>query len=311
MVKYIGRRIAYAIPTILAVATVAFFLIHLVPGDPGRAVLGPRASTEAVDALNRQMGLDQPLLTQYWQFMQDVVRLDFGQSIQYKVAVSSLIGPRIVPTALLIAFGLLIGVLIAIPSAVISAVHQDRLADHAFRIVGLITFVMPPFWLGLLLALVFGLQLDVLPTSGYDSSTPVTALRSLTLPAMTLGLGISSLVLRTQRAAIIEALSSEYVEAARARGFSERRVLYRYALRNSLTASLTVTGLIIVAMIGFSVVIENVFSIPGMGSLLVSAVASRDFPVITCLMVLMGTAIVLVNLAVDIGYGVADPRVRL
>jgi peptide/nickel transport system permease protein len=310
MVIYVLRRLALGLVLVLGVATVAFFVIHLVPGDPGRTVLGPRASPGAVAALNDRLGLDEPLLTQYWLFLRGAVTLDFGTSITYNVPVGSLLGSRIVPTALLIVYGIVLALLIAIPMAILAAVHRDRAADHGIRLVGMVTFAMPPFWTGLVLVLVFALQLGLFPTSGYRTS-PVDALWSLTLPAITISLFVAHLVLRTLRASLIGTLSSDFVEAARARGFSERRVLYRHALRNSFVSALTIIGVLVAVLISTSVLIENVFAIPGLGQLLVEAVQGRDYPVVQALTVLMGTAVVLVNIVIDVGYAFVDPRVRL
>jgi len=310
MLKYSLRRLAYAVPTVLGVATVAFLLIHLVPGDPARAALGPRAPEAAVRALDHKFGVDRPLLTQYWHSLRSAVTLNFGSSIRYKVSVASLIRSRIVPTALVIAYGMAVAVLLAVPLAVTAAVRSDRFADHAIRLGGMVIFVMPTFWVGLLLALVFGLELRWLPTSGYGQGAG-GVLRSLTLPAIALGLAYAPIIQRTLRASLIATLSSDFVEAARARGLSERRVLYRYALRNSLASTLTVIGLLVGLLVGASVLIENVFAIQGLGSLLVDAVSSRDFPVIQGLIMLIGTVVVLVNLLTDLGYAIVDPRVRL
>lgn len=310
MLKYVARRLVYAVPLIFGIATFGFFLIHLVPGDPGRAVLGPRASAAAVRAEDHRFGLDQPIVVQYWHFLRRAAGLNFGTSIAKNIPVMPLIASRTAPTALLISLGVLVAMLIAVPLALVAAVHRDRPADQAIRLGGMVTFVMPPFWLGLILALVFGLQLRVLPTSGYTPGI-LGALRSLTLPAVTLGLAFFPLLLRTLRAALIETLDSDFVEAAQARGLSRRRVLYRHALRNSLVSTVTVLGVIVVLLISSSVVIESVFAIPGLGDLLVTAVEGRDFPVVQGLIVVMGTAVVLVNLLVDLGYAMLDPRVRL
>jgi peptide/nickel transport system permease protein len=311
VLKYTLRRLAYAVPAVLGVATLGFVLIHLVPGDPGRAALGPRAPAAAVAALDRRFGLDEPVTTQYVHFLRGALTLNFGQSIYYDTSVSSLIGSRVGPTALLILYAMLIAVVVAVPLALAAAVHKEGTTDHVVRLGGMVTFVMPPFWLGLLLALVFGLELGIFPTGGYDSGSVLGALRSLTLPAVTLGIGIAPLILRTLRAAIIETLASDFIEAARARGFSERRVLYKHALRNSLVSTITVIGLIVGFLVSGTVLVENVFGIPGLGALLVNAVSARDFPVIQGLTVLMGAAVVVANLITDLCYAFVDPRVRL
>ncbi|MGA8355224.1 MAG: ABC transporter permease [Solirubrobacteraceae bacterium] len=310
MLKYVGLRLLQAIPVLIGITIASFVLIHLVPGNPARIQLGPRATAEAVRELDRQLGLERPLLSQYWTFLGGAVKLSFGESLALHQAVGRLIGSRVGMTALLMAYSLAISLALTIPFALIAAVRRDSPADHAIRIVGMTFFVMPVFWLGLLLILVFGLELGVLPTGGYAPGV-AGALRSLTLPALTLGLVMAPLFLRSLRASMVQTLDAGFIEAARARGFSERRVLYGHCLRNASISMVTVVGLTMGGLVSGTVVIENVFAIPGLGTLLVSSVSARDFPTIQGLVVVLAFAVVVINLLTDLAYAAIDPRVRL
>jgi peptide/nickel transport system permease protein len=310
MVKYVGLRLLQAIPVLLGISIASFLLIHLVPGDPGRVELGPHATAGAVRQLDHQLGLNRPLLSQYLTFLGGAVHLDFGESLALHQGVGGLIGSRVGVTALLLAYSLLISLLLTIPLALISAVRRERATDHAIRVVGMTLFVMPVFWLGLLLSLVFGLDLGLLPTGGYGHGL-AGALRSLTLPALTLALVMTPLFVRSLRASIIQMLDTGFVEAARARGFSERRVLFWHVLRNASISTVTVVGLTMGWLVSGTVVVENVFAIPGLGTLLVSSVSARDFTAIQGLVVVLAFAVVMINLLTDLAYAAIDPRVRL
>jgi peptide/nickel transport system permease protein len=308
--RYALRRLIYAVPLVIGVVTAAFFIIHLIPGDPGRGVLGPHATPQAVAIFDRRLGLEKPLTQQYLDFFHNALTLNFGKSFEYRVPVSELLKTRVVPTTLLIVYGLLMAIVVTIPLALFASVRKDRAADHAVRVGGMIVGVMPTFWLGLVLALVFGLELGWFRTSGYGEDVG-EVLSSLTLPAVALSLIVAPLLVRTLRASLIESEKTAYVEASRARGLSKRRVLYRYVLRNSLVSAVTVLGLCVVGLISGSVLVESVFSIPGLGTLLVTAVGARDYPVIQGLVVVMCCAVVLVNTLTDVAYALLDPRVRL
>ncbi len=310
MLKYVGLRVLQAIPVLIGITIASFVLIHLVPGDPARIQLGPRAAAGAVRQLDHQLGLDKPLFSQYLAFLSSAMKFSFGESLALHQSVGGLIDARIGVTALLMAYSLAISLVLAIPFALIGAVKQDTAIDHAIRVVGMTLFVMPAFWLGLLLILVFGLELGAFPTGGYAQGL-TGALRSLTLPALTLGLVVAPLFLRSLRASVLQTLDAGFVEAARARGFSERRVLYGHCLRNASISTVTVVGLTMGGLVSGTVVIENVFAIPGLGTLLVSSVSARDFPTIQGLVVVLALAVVLINLLTDLAYAAIDPRVRL
>jgi peptide/nickel transport system permease protein len=307
---YVIRRVAQSLLVLVGITLAVFLLVQLVPGNPARAVLGPRATAAAVAALQRNLGLDRPLPAQYWGFLTRAVRLNFGTSTTQQVPVAHLIWPRLGATLLLTAYATVVSVVVAVPLAIASARRRNRLSDHLIRLTTMITFAMPSFWLGLLLILFLAVKLPIFPPSGYGVGL-IGHLDSLTLPALALGLGLAPLILRTLRGSLIEALDSDYVEAGRARGFSETRITLRYALRNSLIASVTVLAVNVGYILGIVVVIENVYALPGLGSLLVTSVQNRDFPVVQGVALVLGAIVVIVNLVTDLGYSALDPRIRL
>jgi peptide/nickel transport system permease protein len=308
--RYILIRVANAVPVLLGITFVGFILIHLVPGDPVKILLGIHATPQAVAALRHQLGLDKPLLTQYVDFVTGSVHLNFGQSITEHTPVSTILLQRLAPSLFLIAYAVVISVLFAVPLAIVSALRRNRPADHAIRVLSMVTMAMPAFWVGLLLILLVSVRLGLLPVAGYGSGF-VGHLKSLTLPALTVGLYLTPILLRSLRSSILETLGSEFVDTARARGLSERRLILKHVLRNSLISTVTILGVTIGFLLSGTVVVENVFAIPGLGSLLVTSIASRDFPTIAGLTVVFGVVVVIVNLLTDLSYAAIDPRVRL
>jgi peptide/nickel transport system permease protein len=308
--RYLVSRVAQAIATVVAIAAATFVLVHLVPGDPARISLGPQASQQSVDELRHRLNLDEPIGQQLTGYLGDLAHLDFGTSIRFKQPVTDLVGPRIGPSLLLVTMSLAIALLVSMPLAVVAARRRNRGPDHAIRVFSMVTFAMPSFWLALLLVLAFSLQLDWLPSSGYGTGFP-EHVKSLILPALTVGLFVAPVLLRTMRSSVIETLDEDYVDAARARGLRERRVLGRYVVRNSLLSTVTVVGVFVGGLLSTAVVVENVFSIPGLGSLLVDSVSQRDFPTIQGLTIVFGCTVVVINLITDLVYLALDPRVRL
>lgn len=310
MGAYLLKRAVQAIPVLIGISLAAFILIHLVPGDPATIILGAQATPKAVATLNEQLGLDRSLPVQYLDFITGAVHLDFGESITQKTGVGSLIGSRAEVTLLLLVYSVLISIVIAVPLAIASALRRNRPLDHGIRLFSTLTFAMPSFLLGLLLILFFSLQLELLPTSGYGEGF-VGHLRGLTLPALTVGLYLAPILLRTLRVGIIDSLGTEYTEAAHARGLGRRRVLFKHVLKNSLISTVTVLGLNVGFLLSGLVVIENVFSLPGLGSELVSSIVNRDYPTIQALTLVFGVSVVVINLLTDLLYAYLDPRVRL
>ncbi|MEN3284298.1 MAG: peptide/nickel transport system permease protein [Solirubrobacteraceae bacterium] len=310
MSQFIAKRLLEVVPVVIGITLVAFAIIHLVPGDPAEVLLGPRATPANVAALHERFRLDRPLPEQYWGFVRDAATLSFGESIHFRQSVREVVLPRIAPSALLIGYGLVVALVIAVPLATLSACRRDRWADHAIRLFTTTTFAMPSFWLGLLFTMIVSVRLGWLPVSGYGD-TAIEHFKGLTLPALTLGLHLAAPLLRSLRSNLIDNLDAEYTEAARARGLSEPRVLFKHVMRNSVISTVTLMAVSVGALLSQSVVLENVFSLPGLGSSLVAAVTTRDFPVVQALTLLFGLIVVLVSLLTDLLYALIDPRVRL
>jgi peptide/nickel transport system permease protein len=310
MTAFLARRALGALPVLLALAVVSFLLIRFVPGDPARALLGIRATEENIALLRERLALDGPIEAQLLAFLRGAMVLDFGTSIVHRAPVGELLGTRLLVTSGLLVYSVVIAVVIAVPLGILSAVRRNRLPDHLVRLFSMLTFAMPAFWLGLMLVLLFSLTLGLFPTSTLGRN-PAEWVRGLTLPALTIGLYLAPMLLRTLRSSIIENLGLEYVEAARARGLSERRVIGRHVMRNSMVAMVTLLGVSIGFLISGAVVVENVFALPGLGSLLVSSILARDYPVVQALTLLIGVCVLVVNLVTDLTYAALDPRVRL
>jgi peptide/nickel transport system permease protein len=310
MTAYLARRAMHSVFVLLIVTLAAFLLIHLVPGDPVRITLGAHAPPDAVQRVRHQLGLDRSLAAQFQTFLTGILHGDFGTSINLQRPVSQIIGPRVLPSVFLLVYGTLISLIVAVPLGVFSALYRNRPADHGIRIVATVGLAMPSFWFGLLLVEVFSLHLGLFPVSGYGTGF-VGHLKSLTLPAVTIGIYLAPLIIRTLRSSLIETLSADFITSARARGFAETRVIGKHALRNALIATITILAINIGYLISGSVVIENVFGIPGLGSLLVSTIQMRDFPTISALTLLFGALVILVNLLADLSYALVDPRIRL
>jgi ABC-type dipeptide/oligopeptide/nickel transport system permease component len=310
VLSYLIRRCALAVVVLFGLLVATFFIIHLVPGDPVRIVLGGRASQETIARIRGELALDRPLLTQFWQYVSHTVQGDFGTSFALGSPVGEIVGQRLGPSAALIGYGMLLSLVIGVPLAVVAALRPNGWLDNAIRVGTTLTFAMPGFWLGLMLALIFGLQLKWFPVSGYSGGIG-GMLKTLTLPALALGLALATVVVRTLRSSLLEVLQSEYIEAARSRGLTELRVVGKHALRNAVMNTLTILSVNIGFLIGGTVVLEQVFQIPGVGSLLVEAVNNRDYQLVQTLALLAGGAVVLASLASDVIQALLDPRVRL
>ena len=307
--RQIGRRAIQSLVVLVGLSFISFLLIHLVPGDPVRIALGPKAPQQQVTALRRQLGLDHSLLRQYLDYVWNVLHGNLGYSLQDHEAVSTLVRPRITPSLFLLAYATLISIVVALPLAIVSALHRNRLSDQLIRLASMITFAMPAFWLGLVLVQVFSLHFSIFPVSGYSASF-TGRVRDLTLPALTIGLYLAPMLVRTLRSSMIDVLASDYIEAARARGLSAWRVVGRHALRNAAVATITVLAVNLGFLISGTVIVEVVFSIPGLGSLVVSQVQTRDFPTIQALTLIFGSIVILINFATDVVYALVDPRLR-
>jgi peptide/nickel transport system permease protein len=310
MLIYIARRVGISVIVLLGIVVVTFLMIHLVPGDPARIELGAHATPAAVAEIRHEMGLDRPFFAQFAVFLRNTVSGHFGKSATFSAPVAETILNRVAPSAILIGYGLLVAITLGVPLAIVAAVRQGGSLDKIISLVTTFSFAMPSFWFGLMLALVFGLELGVFPVSGYETGIG-GILRTMTLPALTLALALLVIIVRNLRANLIDVLHSDYIEAARVRGFSERRVVLRHALRNSVIGTITILGSLFGYVIGILVLIEAVFQIPGAGSLLVQAVQRRDYQLVQALALFSGVIVVLIGLFTDVFHAVIDPRIRL
>jgi peptide/nickel transport system permease protein len=308
IMNYIIGRLAQMTLVVLGVTLFAFLTIQLVPGDPIRIMLHGRATDEVVAAAHERLGLDQPLPVQFARFVWNALHGDLGVSIIQKAPVTEIVGERLEASVFLLTYGALMAVALALPLALLAVSHKDRPVDHAIRVGGMIGFAMPPFWLGLLLMLFFGLTLGLLPISGYGKGF-LGHVVHLTLPALTIALFLAPILVQSLRAAMLEVMTADYIEVARAKGLSERRILVKHVLRNALIPTITVLAVNIGWLLSGAVIVEYVFSIPGLGTLLVRAVGFRDYPVIQGLAVVFAMLVVTVNLLADLLYILVDRRV--
>ncbi len=312
MSGYILRRVIALLPVLLIVATVGFFLIYLTPGDPASVMLGPDATTDDLDNLRHLMGLDRPLLVQLGRWYLRTLQADFGYSIFLQRPVLSAIFERIEPTALLTLMSLFVAVAIGIPAGVVAAVRRNTWVDQSAMGIALFGVSVPNFWLGLNLILVFSVYFGLFPVAGYVplAQSLSGALRSLVLPAFTLGISSSALIARMTRSSMLEVLGQDYVRTARAKGNKERKVIYGHALRNAMIPTITVIGLAMGGLLSGAVVTETVFALPGVGRLVISSVLRRDYPVVQGVLMFIAAIYVLVNLLIDLLYVYLDPRVK-
>ena len=305
---FIIARVWQSIPVLLGISLIAFLAIQLVPGDPVQIMLHGRGSPEQVAELRVRLGLDRPMLEQYLGFIGGAFTGDLGDSIIQRAPVASIIGERLGASLLLLAYTTLLSVLIAVPLAIWAALRLDRPVDHAIRLVGVIGFAMPPFWIAVVLMLFFGLHLGWFPISGYGDSF-TAHIWHLTMPAITVALFLAPILIQSLRAAMIEAMVADHVEVARAKGLSRRHVLIKHVLRNAIIPVITVLAVNIGWLLSGAVIVEYVFSLPGLGSLLVRSVSYRDYPVIQGLALTFGVIVLIVNLMADIAYMLVDQRV--
>ena len=307
ILNYIVGRLAQMALVVLGVTLFSFLIIQLVPGDPIRIMLHGRATDEVVAAAHQRLGLDQPLPVQFARFVWNALHGDLGVSIIQKASVTEIVGERLEASVFLLTYSALIAVVLALPLALVAASRKDRPIDHAIRIGGMIGFAMPPFLMGLLLMLFFGLTLGLFPISGYGKGF-LGHVVHLTLPSLTIALFLAPILVQSLRAAMLDVMTADYIEVARAKGLSERRILVKHVLRNALIPTITVLAVNIGWLLSSAVIVEYVFSIPGLGTLLVRAVGFRDYPVIQGLTVVFAMLVVTVNLLADLAYILVDRR---
>ncbi|MCL2608914.1 MAG: ABC transporter permease [Treponema sp.] len=304
MHKYILRRILMMLPVLLGVMFVIFTLVYITPGDAATILLGERAPKEAVAALRQEMGLDQPFLVQFVGYVTKVVRFDLGDSFSTKRPVFTELSFRFPATATLAGLSLLVAIVIGIPMGIICSIRHNSIFDSVATVLGLVALSVPNFWLGLMLILLFSVNLGWLPVSGSDT------LRHWVMPSLTIGLSMAGEFMRFTRSSMLEVIRQDYIRTAWAKGQSESAIIVRHALKNALIPLITVIGLSFGGLLGGAILTETVFAIRGIGFFMVQSISSRDFPVIQGGVLMLALIFSLVNLVVDILYGFVDPRIR-
>jgi len=304
MTAYLARRLGQSLLVLLGVATVVFLLVRLT-GDPVRIMLPPDATVAQEAALRRELGLDQPLWTQYGEYLWSLVQLDLGESLFFHEPVASVIAERGPATLQLAAGALVVALLVAIPAGIFSALRRGKVSDSLVTVVVLAGQSTPAFWVGVLLILIFPVKLQILHASG------IGGLDHLVLPAITLGLYTMAIVSRMLRSSLIDVMGEDYIRTARAKGLGGGTVVFAHGLRNAAPPVVTVIGLELGGLLGGAIVTENVFAWPGLGRLTVEAIENRDFPVVQGVILLFAATFVVINLLVDLCYGALDPRIRL
>ena len=308
--SYIISRLLQVIPVIFGCTLVCFFMLHLVPGDPARTMLGVHATPQGVAQLHKEWGLDKPLWQQYTDYLGRLMHGDLGTSLFYRLDVSTLIHDRLGPTLWLLLFAAVMSVLIAVPLAVLAASRPDGARDQVVRFVPMFGLGMPSFWVGIILLIVFALHLGRhFPVGGYGHGF-TEHMHSMILPALTVALFISPILIRSLRASLLDVLQADYITTARAKGISERRVMVRHAVRNGIISMVTVLGLNIAYLVGGTLVVEQVFALPGIGALMINSIFQRDFTVVQAIALVFAVLVVLINLLTDIVVSLLDPRVR-
>jgi peptide/nickel transport system permease protein len=308
--SFIGRRLLQLIPVLLGITVITFFLLRLIPGDPALQILGQHYTPAGAKVVRHSLGLDEPLWRQYLLFLQHLFQGNLGDSITFKQSAGSVIAERLPPTLFLVAYAATLALLVSIPAGVISALRRGGIFDQTARVTTLVGFAMPGFWLGIILILIFSVHLQLFPVNGYGN-TFIQHLDHLFLPAVTIALGFSTIVIRTLRASTLAVLSSDYVDTARIKGISRFAVLRRHVLRNAIISVVVVFGINLAFLISGTVIIENVFGIPGVGRLLVDSVSTRDYPVVQGVTLIFAFLVVAVNLITDVVHASLDPRVVL
>jgi peptide/nickel transport system permease protein len=310
--RYAARRVAALVATLFFVSALVFVVVRVLPGDPAAIIMGTEGSREAADRLREAMGLNRSLPVQYVEWVGRALRGDLGRSIQYDLPVGELIASRLSVTLPLALMAAAFMVAAAVPLGLYAATHHRRAGDYVTMVLSQLGISIPQFWAGLLLILLFSVTLGWVRSGGFEgwSSGVGAALRSLLLPAIALGLFQAAVLVRATRSAVLEVLREDYVRTARAKGLSERRVIARHTLRNALIPIITVAGVQLGQLLAGAIVLESVFALPGLGRLALGAITARDLPVVQGVGLFIASTIVVMNFAVDLAYGLLDPRIR-
>jgi peptide/nickel transport system permease protein len=309
---YIVRRLLLFMPTLFAVSVVVFAFIHFVPGNPAAMIVGADASPEAVERVAEALGLNDPIHVQYLSWVSSAVRGDLGRSYMLDTEVTTLLISRLPVTGSLTVMAFFIAIIVGLPAGILAAIRQGTWIDSTVMFGALLGLSVPNFWLGLNLIILFAVILGWLPSGGYVSWShdPLSAFKALLMPAFALGFSAAAVVARMTRSTVLEVMRLDYIQTARSKGVAEKLVIFRHALRNAMIPIVTVLGVVVGSLLNGSVVTETVFTLPGIGRLVVNAVARRDFPVLQGGILFVTVVYLTVNLVVDIIYTWIDPRIR-
>jgi peptide/nickel transport system permease protein len=305
---FLRNRVTHMIPVLCGILLAVFLMVRLIPGDPARIMLGVHATPEQLTALRAQLGLDEPIWRQFVVFLSQIGKGNLGESIVYNRPVLEVIADRMPATIFLILYAAVLSMLLTVPLALLAALNQNRWADQLIRTTSTLTLSMPGFWLGLNFLILFSVWLRWFPVAGYGDNFP-DHLYHLFLPALTITLSLAPMLIRNLRSAVIDVLRAPYVEFARSKGIGEVTLLRRHVLRNAMISTVTILALNMGWLMGGSVVIETVFSLPGIGALVVKSIFARDYPVIQGVTLLFGALVLVINLVTDMVYALLDPRV--
>lgn len=304
MIKYIIKRLLVVIPTLLFIVFVVFFILNIIPGDPGRIMLGPTATQEQVDMLNEALGVNRPLLVRYGEYIWNALHGDFGVSYTFNVPVTNVLMPKFPTTLKLAILSVVFAALLGIPLGVLSAVKKHSLIDQATTVVALFLAAVPGFWLGLMLMLCLSLKLGLLPSSG------VGTWQHLVMPVMTLALPSAAFISRLTRTTMLDSMNQDYIRTAKGKGAKDSRVIFGHALRNALIPVITQLGMNFAGLLGGAMITEIVFGLPGFGNAIVAAIKAKDVPLTMFAVIFLSTTFMLIMLVVDLIYAFVDPRIK-
>ena len=307
--KFVLYRPVQLIPVLIGISIVTFILVHAIPGDPARLLLGAKATPEAIAAIHAKYGLDRPIPVQYLLFIKNLLHGEFGQSIIYRAPVLGVAADRIAPTLFLLIYAVILAVLMAVMLGSLAAARRGRPTDQAIRLFSTIGLGLPAFWLGIVLIMFFSIRLGWFPVSGYGDDFP-DRLHHLFLPAFTVALAAAPILTRNLRASLIAESQADYVSAARAKGLPRHVIFFHHIFRNSLIPTINLLGVNVGWLIGGTVVVESVFSVPGLGSLLVSSIFARDYLVVQAITLILALGVIATNFTVDILTVALDPRIQ-
>lgn len=313
MIQFITRRLITLVGQVLLVGTIVFLMLRLVPGDPARAVLGETASEEQIATMRHKLGIDRPVWEQYVDWLRNAIRGDLGTSIISGRDISQDISSRFGNSAELILISIVMSLLIAIPFGTIAALRRNQFVDFALSSIAMLGLSLPGFVVGTVLVLLFGLKWKILPQNRFVDigDDPIAHMKLLILPSVTLAIGNAAVILRMMRSSMLEVLRQDYVRTARAKGLSESRVVRAHTLRNAVNPVVSLVGLEVATLLGGMVIVEQIFNWPGLSTLLMSGVISRDYPVVQGVVLVIAIVTIVVNVIVDIVYAMLDPRIRL